>query len=40
MSLSLASILAESALRRPDHSAVVIGDTKIPYAHLWHGARQ
>ncbi len=39
-SLSIAALLAESALRRPDHPAVVIGDLKVPYAHLWAGARQ
>jgi len=40
MSLSIAALLAESATRRPDHPAVVIGETKVPYAHLWAGARQ
>jgi long-chain acyl-CoA synthetase len=40
MSLSIAALLAESALRRPDHPAVILGDTKVPYAHLWAGARQ
>ena len=40
MSLSIAAVLAESAARRPDHPAVVIGETKVPYKHLWAGARQ
>jgi long-chain acyl-CoA synthetase len=40
MSLSIAAILAESAARRPDHTAVVLGETRIPYADLWAGARQ
>ncbi len=40
MSLSIAALLAESAARRPAHPAVVIGDVKVPYAHLWAGARQ
>jgi long-chain acyl-CoA synthetase len=39
-SLSLASLLAESALRRPEHPAVVLGDLSVSYAQLWHGARQ
>jgi long-chain acyl-CoA synthetase len=40
MALSIATILAESAARRPDHPAVVLGETKVPYRHLWAGARQ
>jgi long-chain acyl-CoA synthetase len=40
VSLSVASILAESALRSPDRDAVVLGDTTLTYAELWHGARQ
>jgi long-chain acyl-CoA synthetase len=40
VSLSVASILAESALRSPERDAVVLGDTTLSYAELWHGARQ
>src|ERR671938_562736 len=40
MALSIATILAESAARRPDHPAVVLGDMKIPYRQLWAGARR
>jgi long-chain acyl-CoA synthetase len=40
MSLSLAAILHESAERRPDHPAVVLGGTSVSYRELWHGARQ
>ena len=40
MPLTLASILAESAVRHADRTAVVIGDLKISYAQLWGGARQ
>ncbi len=35
MSLTLASILAESAMRHPDREAVVMGDHRISYAELW-----
>ena len=37
MPLTLASILAESAVRHADRTAVVIGDLKISYAQLWGG---
>jgi long-chain acyl-CoA synthetase len=40
MSLSLAAILHESAERRPDHPAVVLGSSAVTYRELWHGARQ
>ncbi|MEV0643922.1 long-chain fatty acid--CoA ligase [Phytomonospora sp. NPDC050363] len=37
--LSLASILAESALRRPGHTAVIEGERRLSYAELWLQAR-
>ncbi|WP_196780925.1 AMP-binding protein [Nocardioides sambongensis] len=37
--LSLASVLAEPARRRPDHTAVVEGETRTGYADLWREAR-
>lgn len=40
MSLTLASILAESALRHPDREAVVLGDTRISYGQLWDETRR
>jgi long-chain acyl-CoA synthetase len=40
MSLSLAAILHESAERRPDHPAVVVGGSAVTYRELWHRARQ
>ena len=40
MSLSVASILAESALRHPDSPAVVLSDTSVSYAELWRSARR
>jgi long-chain acyl-CoA synthetase len=40
MSLTIASILAESAVRHADRTAVVLGPLRITYAQLWHGARQ
>ncbi|MFE7767215.1 long-chain fatty acid--CoA ligase [Streptomyces sp. NPDC057438] len=40
MSLSVASVLAESALRRPDHPAVVFDSRKVSYRDLWAGARR
>ncbi|WP_035804590.1 long-chain-fatty-acid--CoA ligase [Kitasatospora mediocidica] len=40
MSLSVAAVLAESAARRPDHPAVVLGDQQLTYAQLWFQARQ
>ncbi len=38
MSLSVASILAESAHRYPDARAVVLGESSVTYAQLWEGA--
>ncbi|MEV7225974.1 long-chain fatty acid--CoA ligase [Polymorphospora sp. NPDC051019] len=38
-SLSLATVLAESARRHPAKVAVVDGDTRVTYARLWHEAR-
>ena len=38
--LSLAQVLEETAARRPDHPAVVLGDTSVSYAALWDGARR
>ncbi|MCW2572952.1 MAG: AMP-dependent synthetase [Frankiales bacterium] len=40
MSLTIASILAESAVRHADRTAVVLGPKKVTYRELWHGARQ
>ena len=40
MSLTIASILAESAVRHADRTAVVIGPTRISYAELWHETRR
>jgi long-chain acyl-CoA synthetase len=40
MSLSLASILAESALRHPDRTALVTGSERVTYAQLWGQARR
>lgn len=40
MSLSLAGILAESALRHADRDAVVIGPQRITYAQLWEQSRR
>ena len=40
MSLSLASILAESARRYPDEDAVVIGPQRISYTDLWEQTRR
>ncbi|GAA5196015.1 long-chain fatty acid--CoA ligase [Rugosimonospora acidiphila] len=37
--LSLASVLAESARRYPNKTAVVDGDLRVPYARLWQEAR-
>lgn len=39
MALSLAAVLAESALRRPDHPALVTAATTLTYRELWAGAR-
>lgn len=38
-SLSLASLLAEPARRRPGHVALVEGATRLTYAELWRAAR-
>ena len=38
--VNIASILAESAKRYPDKTAVVLGDMRIPYAAVWAGARR
>jgi len=40
MSLSLCSILAESALRYPDADAVVMGAERTSYSRLWEQARR
>ncbi len=40
MSLTIATILAESAVRHPDRDAVVLGDLRLTYAQLWAHARQ
>ncbi|MGB8650564.1 MAG: long-chain fatty acid--CoA ligase [Mycobacteriales bacterium] len=40
MSLTIASILAESATRFPDNTAVVLGDLRLTYAQLWGHAKQ
>jgi len=40
VSLTIASILAESAVRHADRTAVVLGDLKLTYAQLWAHARQ
>jgi long-chain acyl-CoA synthetase len=40
VTLSLAAVLAESALRRPRHPALVTTDTTLTYAELWAGARR
>jgi long-chain acyl-CoA synthetase len=40
MSLSLASILAESALRHPERIALVAGSERLSYAQLWEQARR
>ncbi len=40
MSLTIASILAESATRHADRTAVVLGDLRLTYAQLWGHAKQ
>jgi len=40
MSLSIASILAESAVRHADRTAVKLGDEQLTYAELWTQAKQ
>src|ERR1700733_9265159 len=37
--LSLASVLAEPARRRPEATALVEGATRLSYGQLWHDAR-
>ena len=40
MSLTIASILAESETRHADRTAVVLGDLRLTYAQLWGHAKQ
>jgi long-chain acyl-CoA synthetase len=40
VSLTIASILAESAVRFADNTAVVLGDLRLTYAQLWGHAKQ
>ncbi|MDX6229011.1 MAG: long-chain acyl-CoA synthetase [Frankiales bacterium] len=40
MTLSIASLLAESALRRPDKTAVICETTSVTYGQLWDQARR
>ncbi|HTL23153.1 MAG TPA: AMP-binding protein, partial [Mycobacteriales bacterium] len=40
MSLTIASILAESAERHPDNTAVVLGDLRLSYTQLWAHTKQ
>jgi len=40
MSMNLAAVLAETALRTPDADAVVLGDQRISYADLWEQTRR
>ena len=40
MSLTIASILAESAVRHADRTAVVLGDLRLTYAQLWGHTKQ
>lgn len=40
MSLTIASILAESAVRYADRTAVVLGDLRLTYSQLWDHSRQ
>ncbi len=40
MSLTIATILAESAVRHADRDAVVLGDLRLTYAQLWGHAKQ
>jgi long-chain acyl-CoA synthetase len=40
VSLSLASVLSEAAMRRPDHPAIVHDGHELTYRTLWHRARQ
>ncbi|MGC5346849.1 long-chain-fatty-acid--CoA ligase [Streptomyces sp. DT24] len=40
MTLSAAAVLAETALRRPGHPALVSGSRKVTYHELWTAARR
>jgi long-chain acyl-CoA synthetase len=40
LSLTIASILAESAVRHADNTAVVLGDLRLTYKQLWDHTRQ
>ncbi|MFB6887796.1 long-chain fatty acid--CoA ligase [Kitasatospora sp. NPDC056327] len=40
MTLSVAAVLAESALRRPEHPAIVSDGRRTTYRELWDGARR
>ena len=40
MSLTLAAVLAESAVRHPDRDAIVMGPERIGYATLWEQTRR
>jgi long-chain acyl-CoA synthetase len=40
MSMNLAAVLAESALRAPDADAVVLGEQRISYRDLWEQTRR
>ncbi len=40
MALTLASVLAESALRRPERTALICGTERIGYGQLWEEARR
>jgi long-chain acyl-CoA synthetase len=40
VSLTIASILAESAERHPDNTAVVLGDLRLSYTQLWAHTKQ
>jgi long-chain acyl-CoA synthetase len=40
LSLTIASILSESAERYPDNTAVVLGDLRLSYAQLWAHTKQ
>lgn len=40
MSLTIASILAESAIRYADNTAVILGDLRLTYKQLWDHTRQ
>jgi long-chain acyl-CoA synthetase len=38
--ISIAQILAESAVRHADRPAVILGDARLSYSQLWAGARR